>query len=186
MARYQAGIKTRERILEAVRSLLGEVGLEAVTVKAICEGAEIKSGSFYNLFDSKEQAVLTAVREAVTAVDPDPLQQGRDTISDLVAAYIRFLEDTPKLARTYVQIVATSSVNDEGIRNRVLTHHRARVDRFAEALGRSQATLSHVESHTRAEMLVAALNGLAFMWLLDDEFDFRGHATRLLGDIVPA
>ncbi|MBT8207828.1 MAG: TetR/AcrR family transcriptional regulator [Acidimicrobiia bacterium] len=186
MARYQAGIKTRERILDAVRTLLGEVGLDSVTVKGICDQAEIKSGSFYNLFDSKEQAVLTVVREAITGIDPDPLHEGKDTIGELVSAYIAFVEDTPEIAKTYVQIVAASSVNDETIRHRVLAHHRARVDRFAEALARAQNSVSGTEIHARAEMLVAALNGLAFMWLLEDDFDFGGHATRLLGDIVPA
>jgi AcrR family transcriptional regulator len=57
VARYQAGIRTEARIIDATRSLLAEGGLEAATLKAICDRAEVKAGSFYNLFDSK--AALT-------------------------------------------------------------------------------------------------------------------------------
>lgn len=70
--RYRRGIEARERILNATRSLIADVGLEGTTIKAICSRAEVLPGSFYNLFDSKEQAILTVVREAIDAVDPDP------------------------------------------------------------------------------------------------------------------
>ncbi|MGA9597079.1 MAG: TetR family transcriptional regulator, partial [Acidimicrobiia bacterium] len=44
VARYQAGIRTERRIIEATRELLGEVGLEGTTLKAICDRAEVRSG----------------------------------------------------------------------------------------------------------------------------------------------
>ena len=68
MARYQAGIRTEARILDATRQLLGEVGLDGTTLKAICERAEVRVGSFYNLFDSKESVVLRVVGEAIAVV----------------------------------------------------------------------------------------------------------------------
>ena len=91
--RYKAGLETRERILGATRSLVAENGLDGTTIKAICELAGVLPGSFYNLFASKEQAILTVVREAIDAVDPDPDHHGTDTLEDLVAAYVRFLEE---------------------------------------------------------------------------------------------
>ncbi len=50
MGRYQAGIQTEARIIDATRTLLAERGLEGTTLKAICELAEVRAGSFYNLF----------------------------------------------------------------------------------------------------------------------------------------
>ena len=64
MARYQTGIRTEAAIVDATRELLAEVGMEATTVKAICDRAEIQSGSFYNVFSSKEQVLL---RSAISA-----------------------------------------------------------------------------------------------------------------------
>ncbi len=72
MARYQVGLQTEAKIIDATRSLLAEGGLEAATLKAICDRAEVRSGSFYNLFDSKEEAIIRVVRESIDAVDPDP------------------------------------------------------------------------------------------------------------------
>ena len=93
MARYQVGIRTEARILEATRELLGEFGLDGTTLKAICERAGVRVGSFYNLFDSKETVVLRVVAEAIAAVDPDPAHLGTETLNDLVEAYIAFFED---------------------------------------------------------------------------------------------
>ena len=85
--RYKAGLETRDKILQATRSLIAEVGLEGTTIKAICDRAGVLPGSFYNLFDSKEQVIITVVREAIDAVDPDPEHLGTDTVADLVDAY---------------------------------------------------------------------------------------------------
>ena len=52
MGRYQAGIQTEARIIDATRELLAEGGLKATTLNAICDRAEVRAGSFYNLFDS--------------------------------------------------------------------------------------------------------------------------------------
>ena len=39
--RYKAGIETRDRILEATRSSIAEVGLQGTTIKGICERAGV-------------------------------------------------------------------------------------------------------------------------------------------------
>ena len=105
--RNRAGLETRQRLLAATRELLSEVGFEGTTVKAICQRAEVLPGSFYNQFDSKDQAVLEVMVEAITAVDPDPDHEGTDTVSDLIAAYARFMVEGQPLSRVYLQM-ATS------------------------------------------------------------------------------
>ena len=82
MARNQMGKETRVRILAAARALLGEIGLDGATLKAICERAGVRAGSFYNLFDSKYEAVLEVVREAIRGVDPHPAGEGVDTVRE--------------------------------------------------------------------------------------------------------
>ena len=130
MGRYKTGLETRERIVDATRTLLAEQGLEGTTIQAICEAADVRPGSFYNLFASKEQAILRVARDAIRAVDPDPEHAGTDTVDDLVDAYIRFITDQPELARIYLQI-AVSGSNDDSVARRFLRHHVRRVERFA-------------------------------------------------------
>jgi len=110
VARYQAGIRTEGRIVEATRQLLGEVGLEGTTLKAICERAEVRAGSFYNLFESKEEVVLRIVKEAIRAVDPRPSGGGDDSLAELVEAYISFITGESTLARVYLKIAISGAV----------------------------------------------------------------------------
>jgi len=185
MARYKAGIRTEGRILEATRELLGEAGLEGTTLKAICDRAGARVGSFYNLFDSKESVVLRVVAEAIAAVDPDPAHLGSETLADLVEAYIRFVTKESTVARIYVQIAVSGALSNGDLAHRILRHHEQRVDRFQAALRRDEPGLAPGEASGRVEILLATLNGLAFRAALDADFDFETHA-RAAGGRPPA
>lgn len=183
--RYKAGLETKEKILGATRSLIADAGLEGTTIKAICDRAGVLPGSFYNLFDSKEQAIITVVREAIEAIDPDPQHVGRnDTLSDLVEAYIRFTTEQPSLASVYIAIAVSGSRDNENLRGRFIRHHEMRVQRFAAAIGREHPEIPDAEQMRRAETLVSALNGITLHAVLDPQFDIEAHARALLGDAL--
>ena len=175
VGRYQAGIETEIRIIDATRSLLAEGGLEAATLKAICDRAEVRAGSFYNLFGSKEEAILQVVRESIDAVDPDPNHAGTDTVDDLVSAYIRFFVEQPELARIYVLTGVAGDPSDNGSRRQFLRHHETRVERFADAMVRGEG-LAQDDAVVQAELLLGALDGLAVRWALDTDFAFPSYA----------
>ena len=177
VARYQAGLRTEARIIDATRSLLAEGGLEAATLAAICEKADVKAGSFYNLFDSKEAVVLRVVREAINAIDPDPDAEGTDTVDDLVKAYVQFFEQDPELARVYV-LTALQVEGGNGSGQRFLRHHQRRVERFAAAMLRGDGSLTGDEAAIQVELLLGTLDGLAFRWSLDTDFAFADFAAR--------
>ncbi|MDK1018372.1 MAG: helix-turn-helix domain-containing protein [Actinomycetota bacterium] len=176
VARYQVGIETKARIIEATRSLLAEGGLDATTLKAICDRAKVRSGSFYNLFGSKEDAIIHVVRESIRAVDPDPDRVGTDTVDDLVDAYSRFLQEEPEMARVYVIAALAGESTGDSARRQFLRHHMRRVERFGDAMQRSDPSLTPEAAHVEAELLLGALDGLAFRWALDQTFDFPKYA----------
>ncbi len=180
MARYRVGLETRERILSATRRLLGDVGFEGVTLKAITDQAAVGAGSFYNLFDSKEEVVFEVVREALDAVDPDPRGAGTDTLEDLVEAFVQFVTESTPIARIYLQLAVGRGLTDPRVGRRVLRSHRRRVQRFGAALQREEPHLDEAEARAGAELLLAGLTGLALTALVDSEFDMRAHALRLL------
>ncbi len=180
--RYKAGLETNDRILDATRTLIAGKGLEGTTIKAICDEAGVLPGSFYNLFDSKEQAILTVVREAIDAVDPDPQGQGTDTLGELVDAYERFLVEQPALARVYIRIAVSGAATNPELRGRLLRHHEGRVRRFASAIQRHAPDVADEHATRRAETLVLALNGIALHRVLDPNFDVAAHARALLED----
>jgi len=179
MARYRAGIETRRRILDATRSLLADKGLDGTTLKAICDEARVRAGSFYNLFETKEEAILTVVREAIEAVDPDPEQVGRDSVADLIEAYLAFIESQPILAKVYIQIAVGGANTTEHLSGRVLRHHRRRVERFSSAMLRDRPELTADEAGRRSRFLLATLNGLVLSSIVDPSFDAGSAAKRL-------
>ncbi len=184
--RYRAGLETRDKILDATRRLITEAGLESTTIKAICDRAGVLPGSFYNLFDSKEQAIVTVVREAIEAVDPDPQHLGRDTLAALVEAYIVFITSQADLAGVYIAIAVSGTRNNPDLRGRFLRHHEGRVERFAAAIEREHPEMETEETTRRAETLVSALNGIALHRVLDPNFDVARHGRALLsGALTP-
>lgn len=180
--RYRSGLETRDKILRATRELIADSGLEGATINGICGRAGVLPGSFYNLFDSKEQAILTVVREAIEAIDPDPGQHGTVSVEDLVQAYVRFVIEQGDLARVYIAMAVSGGRNKTEVKGRVRRHHEGRVARFASAIGRARPELERVEAERRAETLVTALNGIVLHYVLDPSFDVALHAGALLSD----
>ncbi len=179
MARYRAGLQTRDRILDSTRWLLARVGLDGTTMSAILDRAKVRSGSFYNLFDSKNEAILTVVREAITAVDPHPDGVGKDTVDELVNAYVDFFVGQPTLARIYMQLAVGGALNDEEVAARVIRHHRDRLERFTDAIRRNRK-MTQAKAQLEAELLLASLNGLALRWLLEPDFDMKRRSREML------
>ena len=178
MARYKVGLATRERILDATRELLGEVGVEGITLKAITDKAGVRAGSFYNLFNTKEEAVFTVVREAITAIDPGT--EGEDSLDDLVNAYVTFITEQSPMARVYLQIAVTSAATNDPIRKRFAKGQEYRVERFTDALVREQPEMTADDARLRVESLIAAMNGFGIARLFDPDFDLVGHTKQML------
>lgn len=182
--RYKAGLETRDKILVATRTLIAKEGLDGTTIKAVCDQAGVLPGSFYNLFDSKEQAILTVVRQAIDAIDPDPEHTGTDTLSDLIDAYIMFVTEQGDLARVYIRLALSGGANNSEIRGRTMRHHEARVARFSAAMARAHPEIAQAEADRRAETLVSALNGITLHAVMDPEFEVDVHARALLSDAL--
>ncbi len=176
--RYRVGMETRTRILDATRQLLSELGIDAITIKAICERADILAGSFYNLFGSKEEAVLTVIGETIQEVDGG--DHANETLEELVGRYVRFVTRNEVIARVYLRIAIAGGLGEGSLRNRILGHHRARVDRFEAALQRSVPGAKTSD----AEAILAALNGYALHHMIDPGFDLPGHAATLVKTVV--
>lgn len=182
--RNRAGLETRQRLLEATRDLLSEVGFEGTTVKAICERADVLPGSFYNQFDSKDAAVLQVMVESINAVDPDPDHLGADTLADLIDAYAAFMVHGQPLSRVYLQLATSVALTDEPIRAQLLRHHERRIDRFMAAALRQHPDAAPEDIRFRVETLLATLNGLGYNWMMDPDFDVARHIQRLAAEVA--
>jgi TetR/AcrR family transcriptional repressor of nem operon len=59
----KADSDTRQRILDSARELIYSRSYTDVGVAAICERAEVKKGSFYHFFPSKQELTLAVIEE---------------------------------------------------------------------------------------------------------------------------
>lgn len=58
---------TREKLLEAAIELVNQYGMKYLTVRNICEEAGLSTGSFYNLFDSKDDLIFYYLQNVFTS-----------------------------------------------------------------------------------------------------------------------
>ena len=63
LARTAKGYRARQNILKATADILGERGLDNVTVLAICERAEIGRTTLYNYFRDADEAIQALMEE---------------------------------------------------------------------------------------------------------------------------
>ena len=96
----------REQLIQAAFELLGTEGAAAVTMRAVCRGAQLSPRYFYESFPDRETLLLavfdraagetleTAVR-AITAAPDDPEQRARAAFDACTLLY----EEDPRLGR---------------------------------------------------------------------------------------
>ena len=101
-------------------------------------------------------------------------------MTDLVEAYLAFIESQPILAKVYIQIAVGGGNTTDHLTGRVLRHHRRRVERFGAAMRRDRPNLTADEAATSARFLLATLNGLVLSSIVDPSFDAPSAAKQLV------
>jgi TetR/AcrR family transcriptional regulator, transcriptional repressor for nem operon len=77
-------LPTRGRILETARRLIHYQGYEATGIAQILEEADVKSGSFYFFFESKEALLLELLRTYREMLWPEVMQPAFNATTDPV------------------------------------------------------------------------------------------------------
>lgn len=88
----------REVLIDATHRLVGEHGLDAVTVDAICEEAGVSVRTFFNYFETKDDAVLGHTPWPFDSAAGETFAAGGPTghlLADLQALVSSFLSDPP-------------------------------------------------------------------------------------------
>ncbi|UCG40180.1 MAG: TetR/AcrR family transcriptional regulator [Acidimicrobiia bacterium] len=183
MARYRTGLATRDRILDATAALLADVGPEGTTIQAICDKSDVRPGSFYNLFASKDDAIFEVLLETMRNAAARPA--GTPSLDEFIDQWVRFVLDNPTAAMIYMRLGVTGAVNHTHIVDRIRHFQEKRVDYLAAALTGANAQMTVAEATPRAELVLATLNGLTIRYLVDPAFDLAAH-VEVLREIATA
>lgn len=85
-------LKTRankDRILKAAKALMRERGFENTSIRDICELAEVSSGSFYNIFETKEDLLYLILDSVKDCFSDYQIDYKKDDVLKIADEYIR-------------------------------------------------------------------------------------------------
>ncbi len=106
-------IATRERIIEAARTLFGEKGFDQTTTRDIASAAKIAAGTLFNYFPTKEAVATTIVADALEQGQSDFEARRRDGMSIEEGLFGFILSGLKRLAplRHYVGSVVETTLS---------------------------------------------------------------------------
>lgn len=174
----------RGAIIDAAQRLVGEFGYDGVTTGRIAAEAGVSPRTFFNYFESKEQAVIGIPPDA--ALDRDvaerfaaggPTGHLLEDLRDLLDGMLRHLGDEPTRVRAAVELIRREP--------RLLAHHADAVERHrTELLDLFESRYQAIPGTPDPETLLVAAGALAqataLAWV-------RSGGTRPVGDhIEPA
>jgi len=108
----------RERVLEATRAYVAEVGYENVTTRQLAERAGVSPATLFNIYGSKENLVVTAVGEHLSGYFESETKLARsvDELIELAqtmpAEILRFPEYARAMVAIYFSQTTHNSIRD--------------------------------------------------------------------------
>lgn len=170
---------TRQRILSSARELIYASSYAEAGVAAICARAEVKKGSFYHFFPSKQAltlAVIDQVFEEMRAQLFDPVLGGSGSPFERLAGLMeRLYAHQREVAERSGQVkgcpfgnlAAELSSQEEPIRDRIrrvfANMERAFAAILEEAIGANELTADELDVATTARAMVAYLEGVMLL-----------------------
>ena len=77
---------SREKLLDAAIALVNESGMSSLTIRNICDKAGISTGSFYNLFEGKDNLVSYYLRDVFIAYKQKAEEEASSIVSISIAS----------------------------------------------------------------------------------------------------
>ena len=169
---------SRSRLVAAAAELVHAESYHSVGVKAICDRARVRRGSFYHFFESKQSLVLEAVDRVwddfsaeVLAVCRDRSLPPRERIEQMIGRVVeRHERDQDRtgsvLGCSFGNLTAESSTLDDTIRCRLVEVFDGWAAETAIPIAEAQddgEITSAVAAHALALDLVSELQGFILM-----------------------
>jgi AcrR family transcriptional regulator len=155
MPRHEVARIQRERLLDAITSVVAAVGYEETSVERILVQAGVSRRTFYELFSDKEDCFLAAYEEAmrralrIVTEAYIECETPELRIEAALEAFLRFCSENPQLARTCIVEVFAAG-----------PRARERRTRFLEQLA---ALLEHALSELRGDQALDRLAAQALV-----------------------
>ncbi|WP_347238600.1 TetR/AcrR family transcriptional regulator [Dietzia sp. E1] len=111
--------RTRASIARAALQLVAEDGLQATTVEAIAARADVSPRTFFNYFDSKDEAVVhlstDRFRRLMSTLFGDEVEPAANPVLQIRDLMLRFLEDTDPDSATDDELMRSALERDPAL-----------------------------------------------------------------------
>jgi AcrR family transcriptional regulator len=170
--------RSTNAMLEAASELIVEGGFASVTFAAVGERAGYSRGLVTARFGSKEGLVEALIERIVNTWNHRNVlprtrgKSGLDGLAILIEAIWRQSEVNPRGLRVLYSLMFEALGPDESLRTRFAEFHVVMRTDFARmvAKGKRDGSIrSDVEPAREAALIIAAMRGIGYQWLLDPE-----------------
>ena len=159
---------TRERIIEAARSVMQDKGLTGATTKEIAQAAGVSEGSLYNHFKNKSELFLCVLRELpanfVGLVMGLRERAGKGTVrgnlEEVAATALGFYNVSIPMGASFFSEPELLTLHRKGLKERNAGPHKANV--AVAAYLRAEQKLGRVREDADADAVAYLLLGACF------------------------
>lgn len=181
---------TRERIIEAARSVIQDKGLLGATTKEIAQAADVSEGSLYNHFKNKSELFLYVIGELpadfLSLVEGLHERSGQRTVrsnlKEVAVAALTFYGESIPMGASFFSDPALLALHREGVKEQNAGPHKANVA-VANYLHAEQA-LGRVRANINSEATAYLLLGACFQQAYWTQFLGEGASERMAEHFV--
>jgi AcrR family transcriptional regulator len=182
------GEDRRQRILGVAERLLARNGWRNTSLAQIAKEAGVTPAGLLHHFESKEQ-LLNAVLDARDADDDAHADyRAGDLITELSRVPERF-ERAPELIGTFTVLLVENIAPEAPLHDRLHKRYRAAIDILTgniEAGQRRGKYRPDCDAATKAVEILAFINGMETLWLLDPSIPLTEAFTEYAGSLQAA
>lgn len=163
----------RQRLIDAVTDLVWRESYGAVGVDAICERAEVRKGSFYHFFRSKDDLVVAALEaqwlarkarlDVLFAAEVEPLARLTGYFADIHQRQLELRKKFGRIVGCFYGSLGTECIESSAVisgkAKAILTEY-ARYFESAIRDAQSQGLLPRGDAASQAKMLFAYVEGV--------------------------
>ena len=177
---------SRQAIIDAAVAIITRDGADAMTVRSVCDEADVSIGTFYHYFQNKDDLMMVFIRD--TSFSEPPLSCHQEDVADRITElYMRLIDRYRSLGPEFMKSFYTTG-------NTALSAYMGQVNGgFADgtvmALCEQELTEAKeagylpdsVDPHTASEDVCTIIKGCVFEWCLcDGQTDIEAMLRRIL------
>ena len=176
IARKKIAEIRREEIIKAFLDVVAEKGLEAATVRAVAESAEMSVGLIHHYFTNKEEMILAVLEYAMSrfmAEFDDRIFETESAVEILIYIVDWFLyvdEFDRKLLRNFDQFQSVALSHQQVTEALIsfFSEGRRLLVRLIKQ-GIESGEFEAIEPELPANIMLGSIQGVVRMWLIDPE-----------------